>query len=140
FKLYPADVGVLRQLARIPCAAIVESADLFADFKGRLAENLVLEQLTALGLAPICYWFNAKGQAEVDFLIQDGAEVVPLEVKSGLSLNAKSLKVYRERYRPALAVRASLQNLRLDDGLLNVPLYLLGELPRLLQLAREARG
>lgn len=140
FKLYPADVGVLRQLARIPCAAIVESADLFADFKGRLAENLVLEQLNALGLAPVCYWFNAKGQAEVDFLIQDGAEVVPVEVKSGLSLNAKSLKVYRERYRPALAVRASLQNLRLDDGLLNVPLYLLGELPRLLQLAREAQG
>lgn len=135
FKLYPSDVGVLRKLAKISPAVTVNSPDIFSDFKGRLAENLVLEQFRALGMDPVCYWFNGRGKAEVDFLIQDGSRIIPVEVKSGLSLNAKSLKYYRSQYTPQILIRASMKNLRLDDGLLNVPLYLLGELPRLLELA-----
>ena len=104
---------------------------------GKLTENLVLEQLVSSGFDPICYWFNDTGKAEVDFLIQDDRGVIPIEVKSGLSLKAKSLKTYRAQFKPHIAVRASMQNLKLDDGLLNVPLYLLGELPRLLSLAEE---
>ena len=137
FKLYPSDVGILRKLAMISPEVIVNSLDVFSDFKGRLAENLVLEQFCALGMKPVCYWYNGNGKAEVDFLIQDGNQVVPVEVKSGLNVNAKSLKFYRERYQPRLSIRASMKNLRWDDGLLNVPLYLLGELPRLLELAKE---
>ena len=87
---------------------------------------------------PVCYWFNGRGKAEVDFLIQDGSRIIPVEVKSGLSLNAKSLKYYRSQYAPQISIRASMKNLRLDDGLLNIPLYLLGELPRLLELAHES--
>ncbi len=136
FKLYPSDVGILRKLARISPAVIVNSQDIFSDFKGRLAENLVLEQFCALGINPVCYWYNNKGKAEVDFLIQDDNRLVPVEVKSGLSVNAKSLRFYRDTFRPQLAIRTSMKNLRLDDGLLNIPLYLLGELPRLLELAR----
>ncbi|MCI5780049.1 MAG: AAA family ATPase [Lentisphaeria bacterium] len=135
FKLYPSDVGVLRKLARISPEVIVNSLDIFSDFKGRLAENLVLEQFYALGMAPVCYWFNGQGKAEVDFLIQSGNRIVPVEVKSGLNVNAKSLKFYRERYNPQLSIRASMKNLRLERGLLNIPLYLLGELPRFLALA-----
>lgn len=138
FKLYPTDVGILRKLAKIEPLVIVDGMEIFSEFKGKLAENLVLEQFYALGLSPIAYWYNEKGRAEVDFLIQFGNKVVPVEVKSGQSVNAKSLKVYRERYQPQLAIRASLKNLRLDDGLLNVPLYLLGELPRLLKLAETS--
>lgn len=137
FKLYPSDVGILRKLARISPSVIVNSQDIFSDFKGRLAENLVLEQLYALGVNPVCYWYNNRGKAEVDFLIQDGNNLIPVETKSGLSVNAKSLKYYRDTFKPQLSVRASMKNLRLDDGLLNIPLYLLGELPRLLDLARE---
>ena len=96
-----------------------------------------IEQLVSSGFDPICYWFNDTGKAEVDFLIQDDRGVIPIEVKSGLSLKAKSLKTYRAQFKPHIAVRASMQNLKLDDGLLNVPLYLLGELPRLLSLAEE---
>ena len=138
FKLYPTDVGILRKLARVSPEVTVNSQDIFSDFKGRLAENLVLEQFYALGIKPICYWFNSKGKAEIDFLIQDGNRIVPVEVKSGLSVNAKSLKFYRSQYKPGISIRASMKNLRLDDGLLNVPLYLLGELPRLLKQAQEA--
>ena len=136
FKLYPSDVGVLRKLAMISPEITLNSLDVFSDFKGRLAENLVLEQLCALGMKPVCYWFNSKGAAEVDFLIQSGNRIVPMEVKSGLNVNAKSLRSYRERYNPQISIRASMKNLRLDDGLLNIPLYLLGELPRFLELAR----
>ena len=137
FKLYPSDVGVLRKLARVSPETTINSLDVFSDFKGRLAENLVLEQLYALGVDPVCYWFNGRGKAEVDFLIQNGNRIVPVEVKSGLNVNAKSLKFYRECYHPQLSIRLSMKNLRLDDGLLNIPLYLMGELPRLLEMARE---
>lgn len=135
FKLYPADVGLLRKLAMITPDVTINSMDIFSDFKGRLAENFVLEQLYALGMTPVCYWFNRRGNAEVDFLIQSGGRILPVEVKSGSNIHAKSLKTYRDQYHPALSVRASMRNLRLDDGLLNIPLYLLGELPRFLELA-----
>ena len=140
FKLYPSDVGILRKLAKISPAVIAESMDIFSDFKGKLAENLVLEQFYALGISPVCYWYNEKGKAEVDFLIQDVNRIIPVEVKSGTSLNAKSLKVYREKYNPEIAIRASMKNLHFDEGLLNVPLYLLGELPRFLELAKKSSG
>ena len=137
FKLYPSDVGILRKLAKLPPAVIAESMDIFSDFKGKLAENLVLEQFYALGISPVCYWYNEKGKAEVDLLIQDDNKIIPVEVKSGLSLKAKSLKTYREKYNPEISIRTSMNNLRFDDGLLNIPLYLLGELPRLLKLAKQ---
>ena len=140
FKLYPADVGVLRKLAKLSPSVILNSQDIFSGFKGKLTENFVLEQLCAMGISPICYWFNPAGRAEVDFLIQDNDIVIPVEAKSGLSLNAKSLKIFRERYNPQIAIRVSMKNLRMDNGLLNIPLYLLGELPRLLKLARNVNS
>ncbi len=140
FKLYPADVGVLRKLAKLSPSTFLNSGDVFSDFRGRLAENYVLQQLNAVGISPVCYWFSPKGKAEVDFLIQDQDGIIPLEVKSALNLKAKSLKVYRDQFRPALAIRVSQSNLRLDDGLLNLPLYLMGELPRLMKLAKQAEN
>ena len=136
FKLYPSDVGILRKLAKLSPTVILDSHDIFSDFKGRLAENLVLEQLLAMDYSPVCYWYNPDGQAEVDFLIQDNDIVIPVEVKSGMNLNAKSLRSFREKYNPQIAIRTSLNNLKFDNGLLNIPLYLFGELPRLLQMAR----
>ena len=140
FKLYLADVGVLRRLAGLPSGPILNSQDVFAEFNGRLAENFVLQQLQAMRISPICYWTNDTGKAEVDFLIQDNDRIIPIETKSGMNVKAKSLRVYREKYSPALSVRTSMQNLRLDDGLLNIPLYLMGEFPRLLNIAKERLG
>ena len=138
FKLYLADVGVLRRLASLPSGPILNSQDVFTEFNGSLAENYVLQQLQSMQFSPICYWSNEKGKAEVDFLIQDSDRIVPIEVKSGTNVKAKSLRVYREKFKPALSVRTSMQNLRLDDGLLNIPLYLMGEFPRLMKLAEES--
>ena len=137
FKLYPSDVGMLRKMAEVMPEVPLNSPDLFSEFNGRIAENYVLEQLKSMQFSPICYWTNPTGLAEVDFLIQSDWGVIPIEVKSGTNLNSKSLKVYREKYSPKLAVRFSMQNLRMDGGLLNIPLYLIGEFPRLLKLAMK---
>ena len=133
FKLYLSDTGVLRRLAKLPVSVIIANKDIFGEFKGRLIENFVQQEFKTLGIDPVCYWTSAAA-AEVDFVIQHGEAIVPVEVKSGLNLSSRSLRVYRERYKPALSIRCSLQNLKFDNGLLNVPLYLIGELPRLMAL------
>lgn len=139
FKLYTSDVGILRRLAGLPTGALLNNLDVFSGFKGKLAENFVLQQLHALKFDPVSYWTNATGRAEVDFLIQYDNAVVPVETKSGLNLKAQSLRTYRDKYHPAVSVRTSMNNLRMDDGLLNIPLYLMSEFPRLLaEASRQA--
>ncbi len=130
FKLYLADTGLLRKLAQIPAESILVNQDIFLEYKGRLAENYVQQQLTAMKFAPLYYWTSGN-KAEVDFVIQDETRVIPIEVKSGVNVRAQSLKVYRERYAPEYALRFSMQNLKSDDGLLNIPLYLIQQYPRL---------
>lgn len=137
FKLYASDVGILRRLAGLPPSLLLNNLDVFAGFRGKLAENFVLQQLHALEFDPVSYWTNATGRAEVDFLIQAEEAVVPVETKSGLNLKAQSLRTYREKYRPKVSVRTSMSNLRMDNGLLNIPLYLMSEFTRLLELARQ---
>jgi predicted AAA+ superfamily ATPase len=133
FKLYLNDTGVLRKLAKLPASAVITNPDLWGEFKGRMVENYVQQQFKALGIDPICYW-TSSATAEVDFVIQNQDHILPIEVKSGYNLASRSLRVYRSRYAPKLSVRFSLQNLKFDNGLLNVPLYLIGEFPRLLKL------
>ena len=124
FKLYLSDVGLLRRLSDVPAASILLNQDIFKEYRGRFAENFVLQQLKARNISPIHYWTSGN-LAEVDFVIKLGAAVFPVEVKSGLNVKAKSLKRYREKYAPAKAIRFSMQNLKEDDSLLNVPLYLI---------------
>lgn len=137
FKLYPSDVGILRRLAGLPPGLLLNNLDVFSGFKGKLAESFVLQQLHSLKFDPVSYWTNATGRAEVDFLIQYDDAVIPIETKSGLNLKAQSLRTYREKYHPAISVRTSMSNLRMDDGLLNIPLYLVSEFPRFLALAKQ---
>jgi len=131
FKLYMSDVGLLRKRAKLPLSALITTPDVFGEFKGRLIENYVLLQLKCSGYDPISYW-TSQATAEVDFLVQHETDIIPVEVKSGMSRTARSLRVYRDKYRPRVSVRSSLLNLRLDDGLLNLPLYLMSEFPRLI--------
>jgi hypothetical protein len=115
---------LLRRLAGVPIEEILLGGDVFGEYRGRLAENFVLQSLIASGWKEVFYWTSGN-TAEVDFVIPHGGKAVPLEVKSGMNVRARSLKVYREKYSPALAVRCSMQNLRRDGGLLNLPLWLL---------------
>ena len=118
FKLYFLDVGLFRKLADIPSKVIFDSHALFDEFKGLLAEQYVLQELATRAL----YYWVGSTTAEVDFVTQDDARILPIEVKSGTNLQAKSLRVYREKFHPELSVRFSLRDLKWQDGLVNIPL------------------
>lgn len=136
FKLYAADTGLLARQSRLNYSALSNPLAPFTEFKGALTENFVLQSVAAqFDVAP-CYW-TSQGEAEVDFLLQHGNDIYPIEVKSGTSVRAKSLGVYRNTYHPRVAVRLSLRNLQLRDGLLDVPLYMADQLKRLLPPEEE---
>ena len=89
-----------------------------------MTEQYVLQQLKATSDFGIYYYTNDRNSCEIDFLLDDGERVIPLEVKAEENLKAKSLKTYREKFKPALSIRASMANYREeDDGLVNIPLY-----------------
>jgi predicted AAA+ superfamily ATPase len=125
FKLYHLDVGLLRIMSELSPAAIIDGIKVFEEFKGALTEQYVLQELSAHTFIRNVYYWTSEGVAEVDFVFADHKDIYPVEVKAGENLRSRSLKVYRERYNPRLSIRTSLSNLRLDDGLLNLPLYAL---------------
>ena len=125
FKLYHLDVGLLRVMSELSPAAILDGSRVFEEFKGALTEQYALQQLCSLpGIRSVYYW-SSEATAEVDFVFADETRVIPLEVKANENLHAKSLRLFREKYQTPLAIRTSLANLRLEEGLLNVPLPLL---------------
>jgi predicted AAA+ superfamily ATPase len=125
FKLYFVDVGLLGALAQIPEQILLNGDALFTEFKGVLTEQFVLQQLLVNELNPF-YWHPENAQAEVDFVIQKGIHVIPIEVKSGTSLQAKSLWVYYQKYKPKFCVRTSLKLNETNEWVTDIPLYRLG--------------
>ena len=85
---------------------------------GMFVEQFVLQQLAAY---PMYYW-TSGAQSEVDFVTQISGLIIPIEVKSGENVKAKSLRVYREKYNPKLSIRFSMKDLELNSGLQNIPL------------------
>ena len=132
FKVYFLDVGLLCASVGISLEIIVQGNELFKEFKGALVENYVAQQLASCLNQPLYYWRNKGGTAEIDFLYENGPSICPLEVKAGVNPKGKSLRSYRERNKPDVALRSSLLNLKLDDGLCNIPLYAIGCLDKLL--------
>ena len=125
FKIYHLDIGLLRVMSELSPQTITESIRVFEEFKGALTEQFVLQELSSFsGIRSIYYW-TSEATAEVDFVFSDGRRVIPVEAKANENVQAQSLKVYRTKYDTTLAVRTSLANLRFDDGLLNIPLYVL---------------
>lgn len=134
FKLFTLDVGLLGAVANLDPAIVVAGNAVFEEFKGALAEQYVAQQLVAAEPRSLAYWRNEKTGTEVDFLIEREG-VVPLEVKSGSNARSKSLASYGRQFAPPQLVRASLLNLKVDGGMINIPLYLLPALRRVLSLA-----
>jgi predicted AAA+ superfamily ATPase len=134
FKIYGLDVGLLGALAGIPPIPLGGDLSLLASHHGAFVENFAAQTLVALGARSLHYWKNPSGDAEVDFLHPFGSDILPLEIKAGTNVRSHSLGFYKSRFQPPLALRASLQNLRLDGGILNIPLYSLPALPRILAL------
>lgn len=121
FKLFFLDIGLFRCFAEIPSSTIFQQNGIFNELGGLMAEQFVLQEFAGT-TSPLFYWSN-DATAEVDFVQQYHDWIIPIEVKSGENVHAKSLKLYRERYSPHLSVRFSLKDLTTQDGLMNIPLY-----------------
>ena len=131
------DVGLLRRLDQLAPTAFGEGNRLFVEFKGALSENYVLETLRNQFEVTPRYWSQNNPPYEVDFIIQRENDIIPIEVKAETNTEAKSLKKYKEKYgdKVKLRVRFSLDNLKLDDDLLNIPLFMADESDRLMGMA-----
>lgn len=137
FKIYLVDVGLLRRLALLSPTAFGEGNRLFTEFKGALSENHVLQALTNQFEAMPRYWTQNNPPYEVDFIIQRENDIIPVEVKAETNTTARSLKKYKEKYgdKVKIRVRFSLDNLKLDGDLLNIPLFMADHADRLIGVA-----
>lgn len=127
FKLYLNDVGLLGRKFDLDYKTVLMGDNLFTEFKGVMAENYVLQSLVRQ-LGNQHYYWTSGNKAEVEFVLQFEGKIVPIEVKVDKNVTAKSLAYYRKSYQPQLSIRLSTLNMRKDDDLLNLPLYLVDKL------------
>ena len=123
FKLYHNDVGLLGAMAKLPLKTILDGNTIFTEFKDALTENFVIQQLLLNEDNDIYYWTNDNSTAEVDFVVQNEEEIIPIEVKSGTNVKSVSFKFFCEKYKPVKAVRTSLADYKQEEWMTNLPLY-----------------
>lgn len=130
FKLFLLDVGLFSCMVRLDQTVLLHGNELFREFKGALTEQYVLQQLKTIDGLETYYWSNDRGSAEIDFLIDSGKEILPIEVKAETNLKAKSLKTYHEKFQPRLSIRTAMTDYKKEDWLLNLPLWAVGTLKK----------
>ena len=133
FKLYLLDVGLLCAMADVDATTIIEGNEIFVEFKGALTEQYVLTELKTNTTENVYYWSSDRGSSEVDYIIQFGRDNIPIEVKANENLQAKSLKTFVQKYNTKINVRTSMANYRKEDWLINIPLYLIGNIREILK-------
>lgn len=121
YKLFLLDVGLLGAMNDLDSRSLLENDKLFKDYNGSITEQYVLQEFKTIGDLPIFYW--ASNKAELDFLIQYQNNIIPVEVKATINLQAKSLKSFRQKYEPKISIRSSLADYEENTGLFNIPLY-----------------
>lgn len=133
FKIYHLDIGLLRCMCEIDPTVILGDEHVFSEFRGSLTEQFVLQEFTSLNIAKNLYYWSEGATSEVDFIFSHNGRVIPCEAKAGLNVHAQSLKVFMNKYNPEIALRTSLKNFRQDNALINLPLYELWLLPKILE-------
>ena len=131
FKLFIVDVGLLGCMVGLHQRTFLDGNELFSEFKGALTEQYVCQQLKTIDDLNIYYYTNNRGSCEVDFVVDNGGSIIPVEVKAETNLKAKSLKTYRERFNPEISVRTSMTDYKQEDRLLNLPLYAIGQIDKI---------
>lgn len=129
FKLFMFDVGLMKQMAAISNEAILLKSDY--QFKGALTENYVLQQIKAIYDTEPKYYAPTSTN-EIDFVVQDGMDIIPIEVKAGESVTSASFKSYIKEYKPEKAVRLSKLGYEINDSFVNLPLYLANRMHELI--------
>lgn len=127
FKVYMADIGLLRKKSNINFRTILESDKDYIHFKGALTENYVYTQLKIMGIES--FFWRTKSDAELDFITDHEGVLLPIEAKSADNTKAKSLHLFCNRYRPKMAIKTSLKNIGDnmdgDTHVWSVPLYVI---------------
>lgn len=122
--------GLVREgaMSRLNKRILLEGDRLFEEFKGALTEQYVLQQLIVHEENDIFYWSAERGTGEIDFLVQMDDKIVPIEVKAEENLQAKSLRIFVQKYDMKYAVRTSMSDYREQEWMVNFPLYCIGNL------------
>lgn len=123
FKMFLSDIGLMGAMSNIPVQSLLNGNMLFSDFKGALTEQFVLQQMKTNQSLSIYYWSADNSRGEIDFLVQQEEEVIPIEVKAEENLQAKSLRMFVERNPGLKGCRFSMSPYREQDWLVNYPLY-----------------
>lgn len=131
FKLFVVDVGLLGCMAGLRQRTLLDGDDLFVEFKGALTEQYVCQQLKTIEDLDIYYYTNDRGSCEVDFVVDTGEQIVPVEVKAEVNLRAKSLKTYQEKFLPEISVRTSMTEYKKEEWLVNLPLYAIDQISKI---------
>ena len=122
FKVYLLDTGLLGAMLNLSSDIIRKPTELFSEYNGAFIENFVATEFVASEISDLFYW-TSKSDAEVDFVVQSGNQIYPIEVKSGLSRNLKSIRSYAQKYKPKYIFRTSSRNFIQDNNFINIPLY-----------------
>lgn len=126
FKVYMADVGLLRRKSGVSARTILEDSELYKNFKGAFTENFVLTELTALDIRP--YFWRSGNVAELDFLFEYGDKIIPVEAKAELHTRAKSYRQFCKKYEPETGFKFSMKNIGRNmvekTETYSIPLYL----------------
>lgn len=122
FKIYLADTGLLGAMLNIHSKVLIKVDQIFSEYNGAFVENFTANELVSSGLKSLHYW-TSKSDAEVDFLLDFENIILPLEVKSGLNRNIKSLRSYADKYSPKYIFRISPRNFTHDGDFINIPVY-----------------
>ncbi len=130
FKMFVVDVGLLGCMVGLNQRILLDGNGLFLEFKGALTEQYVLQQLITAPDLKIYYYTNEAGTCEIDFLVDTGEAIIPVEVKAEANLRAKCLKSYIEKFAPDIAVRTSMANYKKEEKLTNLPLYAIENLAK----------
>lgn len=132
FKVYMSDIGLLCRSLGLEYQQIIYHYDTLSTFKGAIVENYVLNELLQLNKNP--YFWRSGNSAELDFLIEEQGNIIPIEVKSATNTQAKSYRQFCKKYQPKLGYKLSLKNIGKNTceqtQTISLPLYLLWKMEK----------
>jgi predicted AAA+ superfamily ATPase len=121
YKIYMSDVGILTGKSNFPSSLVLSSASIGGKAKWALTENYIAQELIANGHIP--YYWESNGKAELDFVLQIGDKVIPIESKSSENVKAKSFSLFMKKYSLTYGIRISGKNFGFENNIKSVPLY-----------------
>jgi predicted AAA+ superfamily ATPase len=132
FKLFGVDVGLIGAQSHLEAKSVLEGSQIFTEFKGALTEQFVQQEMRAEENIQPFYWSSEDSRTEIDFIMELGGLLVPIEVKAERNLRATSLKRFIERFSQKTAVRTSMAEWQGENNIVDIPLYAIGQIARII--------